>query len=404
MLQEIDGDTVRFEMASAAAPTVVRDPADAEHALRADAHAGMNAHYRWPGRPAPPRHRCARCRSGGSSSGTSATTAMLALEPRPGPVVLHGENGAGKTNLLEAVSLLSPGPRPAPRPAGRARPRRRRPLASARRGRRPSGPGRDRDRRTTASAERRTVAADGQPLRSQNALGEHRQPALADARPWTACSPKAPRAGAASSTGWCWRSTRPTPPASPRFERALRERSHLLRAGRRDAGLAGGDRAAHRRGRRRGDRRPPRAGRATSTPSCAQAPLPFPRPRLALAGEVEALARHACRRVEAEQRLAEALAAEPRRRTPQTGGAAVGPHRSDLVADRRATRRARRALLDRPAEGLSDQHRAGRGAAAPAPPRRPADPAAGRGHGPSRPAPPRRAAGRAWSSSAPSPG
>jgi DNA polymerase-3 subunit beta len=29
MLQEIDGDSVRFEMASAAAPTVVRDPADA---------------------------------------------------------------------------------------------------------------------------------------------------------------------------------------------------------------------------------------------------------------------------------------------------------------------------------------------------------------------------------------
>ena len=29
MLQEIDGESVRFEMASAAAPTVVRDPADA---------------------------------------------------------------------------------------------------------------------------------------------------------------------------------------------------------------------------------------------------------------------------------------------------------------------------------------------------------------------------------------
>jgi DNA polymerase-3 subunit beta len=29
MLQQIDGDIVRFEMASAAAPTVVRDPADA---------------------------------------------------------------------------------------------------------------------------------------------------------------------------------------------------------------------------------------------------------------------------------------------------------------------------------------------------------------------------------------
>lgn len=35
------------------------------------------------------------------------TTLSLAL--RPGPVVLTGENGAGKTNLLEAVSFLSPG-------------------------------------------------------------------------------------------------------------------------------------------------------------------------------------------------------------------------------------------------------------------------------------------------------
>lgn len=33
----------------------------------------------------------------------------LALDLRPGMVVLSGENGAGKTNLLEAVSLLSPG-------------------------------------------------------------------------------------------------------------------------------------------------------------------------------------------------------------------------------------------------------------------------------------------------------
>jgi len=35
--------------------------------------------------------------------------ATALLEPRPGFVLLSGENGAGKTNLLEAVSLLSPG-------------------------------------------------------------------------------------------------------------------------------------------------------------------------------------------------------------------------------------------------------------------------------------------------------
>src|SRR4029453_9658777 len=31
------------------------------------------------------------------------------IEPGPGFVLLYGENGAGKTNLLEAVSLLTPG-------------------------------------------------------------------------------------------------------------------------------------------------------------------------------------------------------------------------------------------------------------------------------------------------------
>ena len=37
----------------------------------------------------------------------SYTTALI--EPGAGFVLLSGENGAGKTNLLEAVSLLSPG-------------------------------------------------------------------------------------------------------------------------------------------------------------------------------------------------------------------------------------------------------------------------------------------------------
>ena len=35
--------------------------------------------------------------------------AAALVEPGPGFVLLHGENGAGKTNLLEAVSLLAPG-------------------------------------------------------------------------------------------------------------------------------------------------------------------------------------------------------------------------------------------------------------------------------------------------------
>ena len=35
--------------------------------------------------------------------------ASALIEPGPGFVLLYGENGAGKTNVLEAVSLLTPG-------------------------------------------------------------------------------------------------------------------------------------------------------------------------------------------------------------------------------------------------------------------------------------------------------
>jgi DNA replication and repair protein RecF len=35
--------------------------------------------------------------------------ASATVEPGPGFVLLSGENGAGKTNLLEAVSMLTPG-------------------------------------------------------------------------------------------------------------------------------------------------------------------------------------------------------------------------------------------------------------------------------------------------------
>ncbi len=35
--------------------------------------------------------------------------AALSLDLKPGAVVLTGDNGAGKTNLLEAVSLFTPG-------------------------------------------------------------------------------------------------------------------------------------------------------------------------------------------------------------------------------------------------------------------------------------------------------
>ena len=50
-----------------------------------------------------------RCTSRASPSPISAPIADARSRPAPGFVVLTGENGAGKTNILEAVSLLAPG-------------------------------------------------------------------------------------------------------------------------------------------------------------------------------------------------------------------------------------------------------------------------------------------------------
>jgi DNA replication and repair protein RecF len=106
----------------------------------------------------------------------------LALEPRP--VVLTGANGAGKTNLLEAVSFLAPG-----RGLRRARLGeidRRVPPARATasppgawaaaatvggpRGEIRLGTGRD---PASETGERRLVRIEGAPARSQTALAEH---------------------------------------------------------------------------------------------------------------------------------------------------------------------------------------------------------------------------------------
>src|SRR5882672_3687923 len=99
------------------------------------------------------------------------------LELAAGPVVLTGANGAGKTNLLEAVSMLSPG-----RGLRNARlgdlDRRRAgdetdtgwavaATIETRRGPVRVGTGRD-----AAGGERRAVRIDGEAARGQAALGE----------------------------------------------------------------------------------------------------------------------------------------------------------------------------------------------------------------------------------------
>jgi DNA replication and repair protein RecF len=113
------------------------------------------------------------------------------------------------------------------------------------------------------------------------------------------------------------------------YERAARERSHLLRAGRRDPAWLSAI-----------EKRMAEAAVAVTAArrelvseldnELAQAPHHFPRPHLALEGELEEWL-DSEPAVEVEQRLAETLAAS-RDDDAQAGGTAVGPHRSDLVA------------------------------------------------------------------------
>lgn len=252
---------------------------------------------------------------------------QLALAPRTGPIVLYGENGAGKTNLLEAVSMLSPG-----------RGLRSAKLAEMDRAgggswqleaqvESPLGPA-DLATAHDPATGRRGVTADGRELRSQNALGE-----LTSLLWLTPAMDRLFAEGASGRRRFLDRLVLALDPTHATrvagFERALRERSHLLRAGRRDpawlkavelrmAEAAVAVTAARRE----------LVGELDA--ELAQAHFPFPRPRLTLLGEVESWL-ETQPAVEVEQRLVEALAAG-RDEDAATGGASVGPNRSDLVA------------------------------------------------------------------------
>jgi DNA replication and repair protein RecF len=254
--------------------------------------------------------------------------ARLSLAIEPGPVVLVGENGAGKTNLLEAVSLLAP---------GRGLRRARLPDLDRRQGAAPfrlkarvagrEGPC-DITTAREGDGERRLVEQDGSPLRSQNEL--------ADILSLLWLTPSMDRLFQESASGRRRFLDRLVLTIDSRhaarvstYERLLRERSHLLRQGRHDATWL-----------RALERRLAEAGVAVAAArnelvrdlnaALAEPGPAFPQPRLAVEGEVESwLAGSPA--LAAEERLAEGLAAS-RVQDAETGGAALGPHRSDLAA------------------------------------------------------------------------
>jgi DNA replication and repair protein RecF len=250
------------------------------------------------------------------------------------PVVLTGPNGAGKTNLLEALSLLAPG----------------RGLRGAKLteiDRRPEpggdhcdsgwavaavvatpgdalriGTGRDR-----TISERRIVRIDGEPVRGQAALGERLGVV------WL--TPPMDRLfleGPSGRRRFLDRLVLGLDPAHASrvsaYEQALRERSHLLRDGPADlAWLAALEEVMAEQGVAVA------AGRRDTVQRldriCAEARGPFPRARLTLVGGVESWLEEVPA-LAAEARFAAALAAN-RQSDGQAGGAAIGPHRSDLA-------------------------------------------------------------------------
>lgn len=249
----------------------------------------------------------------------------------PVPVVLTGRNGAGKTNLLESLSLLVPG-----RGLRRAR------MAELERtgseggwavaatvetrlgpveigtGSRPGAVG--------ESGERRVVRIDGQTERSQTALADHLSMI------WL--TPQMDRLFLEGSSGrrhFLDRLAFGFDPAHAgrltRFERGQRERARLLRAGNfDDAWLSALEEVMATSGVAVSAARRDLVARLGT--ACAQATGPFPRPLLGLAGPLEErLASQPALMVEdwVRERLRAA-----RRDDAESGGAVTGPHRADL--------------------------------------------------------------------------
>ncbi|HLF59296.1 MAG TPA: DNA replication/repair protein RecF [Alphaproteobacteria bacterium] len=279
--------------------------------------------------------------------------ASLRLSAACGPVVLYGPNGAGKTNLLEALSLLVPG-------RGLRRARQADVLredagteacwavaasVATQEGEVRIGTGRDpraaaRDEEDvngddeTSAPERRLVRIDGEP-RGPAALGEVMRAV------WL--TPEMDRLfidGASARRRFLDRAIqgldRGHAARLNAYQRTLRERSKLLRGMRADPlwldvledrmacdGVAIAAARIH------------AAERISAVAS--EGFGPFPGAMMKMEGAVEdSLAEVPA--LEAETRLHDALT-RSRAEDAMTGGAAVGPHRSDLRVRHRATNR-----------------------------------------------------------------
>lgn len=276
--------------------------------------------------------------------------AQAELRLAPAPVVLTGPNGAGKTNLLEAVSFLSPG-----RGLRRARLSeidRRRPGETAAFGGQPwavaatvmtpgglreLGSGREAAQNEGAQSgssgrERRLVKVDGAVARGQQALAE-----VLSVVWLTPQMDGLFREGAGGRRRFLDRLVYGFDPEhSARcnaYEHSLRERARLLKRGGGDvAWLASLEDSMATRGVAIAAARLDMVERLQH--ACDSAEGPFPKAALGLDGAVEVWLRQGPA-LAAEDRLRDGLA-ERRRADAESGGAGLGPHRSDLLAHHRA--------------------------------------------------------------------
>jgi DNA replication and repair protein RecF len=257
--------------------------------------------------------------------------AALQLDVAAEPVVLAGPNGAGKTNLLEALSFLAPG-----------RGMRRAKLGEIDRrgggawalsvhlatadGRVQIGTGRD---AASESGERRVVRIDGAPAKTQADLA--RLVSLV----WL--TPQMDRLfteGASARRRFLDRLVLGFDPEHANslaaYERAMRERLHLLRQGPADSSwLAALEETMAAQGIAIAAARREAALRINQ--ACAANAGPFPQARLAMAGEVEA-ALGAMPALAAEDALRLRFT-EQRRVDAEAGVTTYGPHRSDLLVE-----------------------------------------------------------------------
>ena len=248
-------------------------------------------------------------------------------------VAIAGENGAGKTNLLEAISLLGPGR--GLRGArmgelGRRADGAARPWAAAGRFATPQGSfdvgtGADPE----GASERRQFRLDGQPLRTQAELADR------IAAVWL--TPQMDRLFQESASGrrrfldrlaWALEPSHARDVAA--HDNAMAQRNRLLAGGRADPGwLAGLEDAMARHAVAAAAARRVLVSRLNAVMAAGAATGAFPAARMVLVCPIaDALAEQPALAV--EDTLREALAAD-RRRDAAAGGAARGAHRADMA-------------------------------------------------------------------------